>query len=154
MHQRAAPVVLGLLACCLTEVQAAPPDAQSPDRPFLTTEAGGMPPPGMPFGPGPRMMGPMMGPHGEHGPVADAIHSALELEHLYREQGRGKEVPALYEDMLARTHNPALRHFAYESLARAQAQPADPDKAIGVLRRSLDESLKLADESPPPAPKP
>lgn len=90
--------------------------------------------------------------HGpEHGgPAAEVIHTLLEIERLYRAQGRNKEVLALYQDVLGRTRDPLVRHFAYASIARAQEQPADTDKAVATLKQSLEESLQRLNQLPPP----
>jgi hypothetical protein len=55
--------------------------------------------------------------------------------------GRSKELPALYNDVLAKSQNPRVRDYAYRHLARAQMQPTNVDAAISTLRKSLDENL-------------
>ena len=84
------------------------------------------------------------------GPPHEVIQTLLEIERLYREQGRPKEVVALYQDVLGKTRDPLVRHFAYEAIAHAQLQPADTDKAVATLKQSLDESLRHLNELPPP----
>jgi hypothetical protein len=97
-------------------------------------------------GPGPGLEhGPGFG-----GPGPEVIHTLLEIERLYRMQGRNKEVVSLYQDVLGRTKDPLVRHFAYEAIARAQEQPGDTDKAVATLRQSLDESLQRLNQMPPP----
>lgn len=63
------------------------------------------------------------------------------LERLYVMSGRQKELPALYNEVLAKSQNPMVREYAYRHLARAQLQPKDTDAAIATMRKSLDESL-------------
>lgn len=87
---------------------------------------------------------------GAGGPSHEVIQTLLEIERLYREQGRPKEVVALYLDVLGKTKDPLVRHFAYEAIAHAQLQPADTDKAVATLKQSLDESLRHLNELPPP----
>lgn len=55
--------------------------------------------------------------------------------------GRSKELPALYNDVLAKSQNPMVRDYVYRHLARAQMQPQNPDAAIATMRKSLDENL-------------
>ena len=86
-------------------------------------------------GPGPvrgmRMMG-------FESPV---IGDLRELEDLYVQAGRAKELPALYDSVLARSQDPRVRTYVYHQLARAQMAPANADQAIATLRKSLDENL-------------
>ena len=98
------------------------------------------------------------GPGGEHGPRGDrdrgdwghhgrgreeggVIGDLRSLERIYVMTGRSKELPALYNEVLAKSQNPRVRDYAYSHLARAQMQPSNPDAAIATLRKSLDESL-------------
>jgi hypothetical protein len=74
----------------------------------------------------------------EQGGVIGDLHS---LERLYVLTGRSKELPALYNDVLAKSQNPRVRDYAYRHLARAQMQPTNVDAAISTLRKSLDENL-------------
>ena len=74
----------------------------------------------------------------EQGGVIGDLHS---LERLYVLTGRSKELPALYNEVLAKSQNPRVRDYAYRHLARAQMQPANVDAAISTLRKSLDENL-------------
>jgi hypothetical protein len=83
------------------------------------------------------MHGHRMGMRGDMGAIGDLRG----LERLYLQAGRAKELPALYNDVLSKSQNPRLRNYAYRHLARAQAQPANVDQAIGTLRKSLDENL-------------
>nr|WP_063573407.1 hypothetical protein [Luteibacter rhizovicinus] len=50
-------------------------------------------------------------------------------------------MPALYNEVLAKSQNPRVRDYAYRHLARAQMQPTNVDAAISTLRKSLDENL-------------
>jgi len=63
------------------------------------------------------------------------------LERLYIMSGRQKELPALYNDVLAKSQNPMVRDYAYRHLARAQMAPTNVDAAIATMKKSLDESL-------------
>jgi hypothetical protein len=74
----------------------------------------------------------------EQGGVIGDLHS---LERLYVLTGRSKELPALYNEVLAKSQNPRVRDYAYRHLARAQMQPTNADAAISTLRKSLDENL-------------
>lgn len=83
------------------------------------------------------------GHHGRGGMRKDAgvIGDLRSLERLYVMSGRAKELPALYNDVLAKSQNPMVRDYAYRHLARAQMQPQNVDAAIATMRKSLDESL-------------
>ncbi|HEY1771578.1 MAG TPA: hypothetical protein VGH91_00130 [Gammaproteobacteria bacterium] len=63
------------------------------------------------------------------------------MERLYLMEGHPKDVVALYQSVLNKTHDPILRNFIYRRLARAQLMPSDPQAAIGTLQKSLDENL-------------
>lgn len=76
-----------------------------------------------------------------HGADMGAFSDLHALERLYQQAGRGKELGAVYNDVLAKSRNPMLRTYVYHRLAQLQAQPANVDQAIGTLRKSLDENL-------------
>lgn len=120
-----------------------PSPGQMPEGP-----AGPDAPPAHGFGPG---FGPGAGPGMDAGgPPHEVIQTLIEIERLYREDGRSKEVVSLYQGVLGKTKDPLVRHFAYEAIAHAQLQPADTDKAVATLKQSLDESLQHLNELPPP----
>lgn len=82
------------------------------------------------------------GHHGRGGMARSGVIGDLRgLERLYVMSGRQKELPALYNEVLAKSQNPMVREYAYRHLARAQLQPKDTDAAIATMRKSLDESL-------------
>jgi len=119
---------------CLAAAQDAPP-------PPAAQGAKPMPPHGGMHGPqGWRDHG--MRGHGDFGGPGGAVISDLRgLERLYVLAGRTKELPALYDSVLAKSQDPMVRTYVYHHLARLQAQPANVDEAIGTLRKSLDENL-------------
>ena len=75
-------------------------------------------------------------------PVFQTVRNLRELERLYLIGGRASEIPALYQDVLAKTENPAVRQFAYNRIALNQFKPGDVDRSIATLRQSLDENLQ------------
>ena len=79
--------------------------------------------------------------HGADHQQGGVIGDLRAMERLYLQAGRSKELTALYNDVLARSQNPRVRDYAYQRLARLQAQPANVDQAIATLRKALDESL-------------
>ena len=81
------------------------------------------------------------GHHGRGMRNAGVIGDLRALERLYVMNGRAKELPALYNEVLAKSQNPMVRDYAYRHLARAQMQPQNVDAAIATMRKSLDESL-------------
>jgi hypothetical protein len=98
---------------------------------------------------GPR--GPMMAPPG---PGFAVVNDLEQLRRLYAMAGREGEIVAVYHDVLSKTQDPMLRHYVYDSLAREQLKPANPDQAIATLRTSLAEDLTAANKAPhgePPA---
>jgi hypothetical protein len=87
------------------------------------------------------MRGHGMQRHGFDRDRAGVIGDLRQLERLYLESGRSKELTALYNDVLAKSQNPRVRNYVYHHLARLQARPANVDQAIATLRKGLDESL-------------
>ncbi|TBR40176.1 MULTISPECIES: hypothetical protein [Dyella] len=74
-------------------------------------------------------------------PDSPVIGDLRDLERLYVQSGRAKELPALYNSVLAKSQDPRVRTYVYHQLARAQAAPTNVDQAIATLRKSLDENL-------------
>ncbi|SFS06267.1 hypothetical protein SAMN05216570_2119 [Dyella sp. OK004] len=89
---------------------------------------------------GPDNGGPGFGDRG-FGPESPVISDLHALERLYMTQGRIKELPALYNAVLAKSQDPRVRTYVYHQLARTQMVPANADQAIATLRKSLDENL-------------
>jgi hypothetical protein len=162
MHNKKLSFGLAVLAGCWLSgaaLAADPPDAPPPHAPgeaapgpWLLGAGGPGEPPGAKelffrdHGPGPGLE---HGP-GFAGPPQEVVHTLIEIERLYRLQGRNKEVVSLYQDVLGRTKDPLVRHFAYDAIAHAQEQPTDTDKAVATLKQSLDESLQRLNQMPPP----
>ncbi|MFM0626576.1 hypothetical protein [Paraburkholderia xenovorans] len=100
-----------------------------------------------------------MGPMGPMGPGFAVINDLEQLRRLYAMSGHQGEIIAVYHDVLNKTQDPMLRHYVYDSLAREQLKPANPDQAIATLRTSLSEDLAAANKAqhgapggmPPPA---
>lgn len=90
-------------------------------------------------------MGPMMGPRG---PSFAVINDLEQLRRLYAMSGHPGEIIAVYHDVLNETQDPMLRHYVYDSLAREQLKPANPEQAIATLRTSLAEDLAAANKAP------
>jgi hypothetical protein len=112
------------------------------------------PPPQMHGGPehgdgGHEEHGPMMGPRG---PGFAVINDLEQLRRLYAMSGHEGEIVAVYHDVLNKTQDPMLRHYVYDSLAREQLKPANPEQAIATLRTSLAEDLTAAGKAPHGAP--
>jgi hypothetical protein len=142
---------LGLAAFSAAAIGPSPHPADGPNPPPPPFEGVGIPgmrPAG--GGPGDHRFG---GPGLDHpGPGGEVIHTAMEIEQLYRQEGKPREVIGLYQELLNKTQDPMVRNFAYNALAKAQSAPADPDKAIATLHQSLEENLqRLNAEKPEPA---
>ena len=118
---------------------AAPP---APTAPTARGAQPANPPQGPKWGHGGEYDRGDWGRHG-HGDMRNAgvIGDLRSLERLYIASGRSKELPALYNEVLAKSQNPMVRDYAYRHLARAQMQPQNVDAAIATMRKSLDESL-------------
>ena len=80
-------------------------------------------------------------PHGPMGPGFAVVNDLEQLRRLYAMSGREGEIVAVYHEVLSKTQDPMLRHYVYDSLAREQLKPANPDQAIATLRTSLSEDL-------------
>jgi hypothetical protein len=95
-----------------------------------------------------------MGPMGPMGPAFAVVNDLEQLRRLYSMSGHESEIIAVYHDVLAKTQDPMLRHYVYDSLAREQLKPANPQEAIATLRTSLTEDLAATNRMPhfPPQP--
>jgi len=105
------------------------------------------PPAGTMHGDGPppfRGQGPM---RERDGPDFAVIHDLEQLRRLYALSGHENEIVAVYRDVLNKTQDPMLRHYVYDSLAREQLKPANPEQAIATLRTSLAEDLAVANKA-------
>ncbi|WP_434114785.1 hypothetical protein [Paraburkholderia caffeinilytica] len=92
-----------------------------------------------------------IGPHGPMGPMGPGfavVNDLEQLRRLYAMSGREGEIIAVYHEVLNKTQDPMLRHYVYDSLAREQLKPANPDQAIATLRTSLSEDLGAANRMP------
>ncbi|WP_321814165.1 MULTISPECIES: hypothetical protein [unclassified Paraburkholderia] len=83
-----------------------------------------------------------------HGPDFDVINDLEQLRRLYSLSGRPGDIVAVYHEVLDKSHNPAVRRFAYDALAREQLKPADPAAAIATIHASLEEDLDRANKPP------
>jgi predicted negative regulator of RcsB-dependent stress response len=61
---------------------------------------------------------------------------------MYRANGREKDVPALYQDVLTRTNDPVVRHMAGRRLAQLQWRGGNKDAAMQQMQKNLDADLK------------
>ena len=103
--------------------------------------------------PPPPMQGHGQPPRGDafqrpRGPGFAVINDLEQLRRLYAMAGRESEMIAVYHDVLNKTQDPMLRHFVYDSLAREQLKPANPDQAIATLHTSLAEDIAAANRAP------
>jgi hypothetical protein len=83
-----------------------------------------------------------------HGPGFAAVNDLEQLRRLYAMPGNEADMIAVYHDVLNKTQDPMLRHFVYDSLAREQLKPANPDQAIATLRLSLAEDIAATNRAP------
>jgi hypothetical protein len=113
------------------------------------------PPPAVPQAHGEPQRADGPPPHGRMGPMGPGfavINDLEQLRRLYAMSGHQGEIIAVYHDVLNKTQDPMLRHYVYDSLAREQLRPANPDQAIATLRTSLSEDLAAANKAPHGAP--
>ncbi|MGF6604745.1 hypothetical protein P3T23_009501 [Paraburkholderia sp. GAS448] len=120
---------------------APPPPAPTHGEP----QRGDGPSPHDPMGSG----GPKMGPRG---PGFAVVNDLEQLRRLYALSGHPDGIVAVYHDVLRKTQDPMLRHYIYDSLAREQLTPTNPEQAIATLRTSLSEDLAAAAKAPHSAP--
>jgi len=90
------------------------------------------------------------GPIGPMGPGFAVVNDLEQLRRLYALSGRPGDIVAVYHDVLNKTQDPMLRHYVYDSLAREQLKPANPEQAIATLRMSLSEDLAAINKMPRP----
>jgi hypothetical protein len=126
-------LLAGTASFAIAQNAAAPTPATAPQAAGNMHDARGMHHHGM--------RGPGMQRHGVDRDRGGVIGDLRQLERLYLESGRSKELTALYNDVLAKSQNPHVRNYVYHHLARLQARPANVDQAIATLRKGLDESL-------------
>lgn len=79
--------------------------------------------------------------HRMHHQRSGVIGDLRALERLYLQSGRGKDMAAVYQEVLTKSQDPRVRDYVHHHLARLQAQPANVDQAIATLRKSLSENL-------------
>ena len=83
-----------------------------------------------------------------HGPGFAVVNDLEQLRRLYAMTGHESDIIAVYHDVLNKTQDPMLRHFVYDSLAREQLKPSNPDQAIATLRLSLAEDVAASNRAP------
>ncbi|CAB3730073.1 hypothetical protein [Paraburkholderia rhynchosiae] len=104
-----------------------------------------------PHGDGPPRMHGAMGPMDAMRPIGPGlavINDLEQLRRLYALSGRSGDIVAVYHEVLNKTQDPILRHYVYDSLAREQLKPANPEQAIATLRTTLSEDLAAANKAP------
>ena len=69
---------------------------------------------------------------------------ARQLERAYRADGRVKEVPALYRELIGKSTDPHLTRMLNQRLARVEMHDGNRKAAIDALRLNLDADLKRA----------
>ncbi|WP_321876889.1 hypothetical protein [Paraburkholderia bannensis] len=82
------------------------------------------------------------------GPDFDVINDLEQLRRLYSLSGRPGDIVEVYHEVLDKSHNPVVRRYAYDALAREQLKPADPAAAIATIHASLEEDLERANRKP------
>ncbi|MGI4861579.1 MAG: hypothetical protein ACRYHA_32560 [Janthinobacterium lividum] len=112
-----------------------------------------VPPPPQPHLDGDHHFGAAGGP-GEGGPSQAAIGDVIKLARLYELAGRQNDLIDLYQDVLSKTTDPAIRHFVVDALVEAQLRPANPDLAITTMHNTLLDDLAAAERRPMPPLKP
>ncbi|RKT22585.1 hypothetical protein B0G69_6053 [Paraburkholderia sp. RAU2J] len=137
----AVAVVLTVSAAAALAQEAPPPSPSSAQMHGEAQRGDGPPSHGA--------MVPMMGPRG---PGFAVINDLEQLRRLYALSGHPGEIVAVYHEVLGKTQDPMLRYYIYDSLAREQLKPANPEQEIATLRTSLAEDLAAASKAPHGAP--
>lgn len=134
-------LVSAALAAVLTVAAGAALAQEAPPPPPVADHARGEP-----------HRGDVLPPHGPMGPGFAVVNDLEQLRRLYAMTGHEGDIVAVYHEVLNKTQDPMLRHYVYDSLAREQLKPANPDQAIATLRTSLTEDLAAANKLPRGAP--
>lgn len=120
--------------------------------PMLLTAiiAAGVPMAVLAHGPGGEGRG--HGKHAQHGIDRDVLRNASaeeravlkdlrRIDAMYRREGLSSELPALYQDVLARTQNVTVTTVVNARLQRLLAPRADREETIAALRERVDANL-------------
>lgn len=75
-------------------------------------------------------------------PQLAVLHDVRAIEMAYRHDGREKDIPGLYADVLKRTSDPVVRDFLNHRLAQIAYRNGDKKGALEYLNHSLDDDLK------------
>ncbi|CAG9216938.1 conserved exported hypothetical protein [Paraburkholderia tropica] len=82
------------------------------------------------------------------GPGFDVINDLEQLRRLYSLSGHADDIVQVYHEVLNKSHDPVVRRFTYDALAREQLKPADPAAAIATLHASLEEDIERSNKAP------
>jgi hypothetical protein len=82
-------------------------------------------------------------------PNIAVLMDAHQLERAYRADGRVKEIPGLYRDLIAKSTDPNLTRLLNQRLARVEMREGNKKAAIDALRRNLDADVQRAAAAKP-----
>jgi hypothetical protein len=78
----------------------------------------------------------------QNNPGVAVVINLRAIERVYRQQGRERELPGFYRDVLGRSGDPLVRNFINYRLARLELRGDDAKGALDALMRNLDENLQ------------
>jgi hypothetical protein len=78
----------------------------------------------------------------QNNPAAAVVVNLRAIERVYWREGRVKELPVFYRDVLARTDDPLVRNFVNYRLARLARMDGNARDSLDALRRNLEENLR------------
>lgn len=81
-------------------------------------------------------------------PNIAVLMDAHQLERAYRADGRVKEIPGLYRDLIAKSTDPTLTRLLNQRLARVEMREGNKKAAIEALRKNLDADIARAAAKP------
>ncbi len=91
----------------------------------------------------------MMARAAARNPNIAVLMDAHQLERAYRADGRTKEIPGLYRDLIAKSTDPNLTRLLNQRLARVEMREGNKKAAIDALRKNLDADVARAAAAKP-----
>ncbi len=78
-------------------------------------------------------------------PEMSAVLQMHKIEEIYKERGDRSKAIAEFYAVLEKTDNPTIRNTAYHLLGEALKETGRQEEAIKVLKKGLEENIKLAE---------
>lgn len=75
-------------------------------------------------------------------PEKSVAFNLQQLEHIYRRQGKRKEIAEMYSRLLKESRSRTLRNLAYMKLSDAYRKAGQFEQAESLLQKALQENMK------------